>query len=183
MKSQQKTLEVTDAEIIAHYSAGYSMPATRIMLGVPERRVIRVIGAAGIARRRSGIKGIIFSIKHMDFVPRDFIWDVNEIVRRREAGEEWSSIHRSMKITWHLESLIRHVTGKRPEIKVKGHGVAPAKTLSDSQLAQAIRDHEAGETYRSIFRRLKLSERHFFTQMRAYKRRKMKEANEPTEDP
>jgi hypothetical protein len=138
MKSQLKTHDVTDEDIIAHYTAGYSMTATQIMLEVPDVRVRRVIAEAGIARKRSGIKGLIFSIKHMDFVPRDFVWDIEEIVRRRQKGEAWSTIHRSMKITWHIESLIRHVTEKRPEIKVKGHGVSPAKTLKDSQLAQAI---------------------------------------------
>ena len=183
MKSQPKIHNVTDEEIIANYSAGYSMTATQIMLDVPEARVRRVIAEAGIARKRSGVRGLIFSIKHMDYVPRDFVWDIEEIVRRRKRGDEWSVIHRAMKITWHIESLIRHVTEKRPDIKVKGHGVSPAKTLKDSQLAQAIKDHEAGETYRSIFRRLGISENHFFTQLRAYKRRMRKVLDEgPTQD-
>lgn len=184
MKSQPKIHNVTDEEIIANYSAGYSMTATQIMLDVPEARVRRVIAEAGIARKRSGVRGLIFSIKHMDYVPRDFVWDIEEIVRRRKRGDEWSIIHRSMRITWHLESLIRHVTEKRPDIKVKGHGVSPAKTLKDAQLAQAIKDHEAGETYRSIFRRLKMSENHFFTQLRAYKRRMRKVLDDgPTQAP
>jgi hypothetical protein len=184
MKSQPKTLDVTDGEIIANYAAGYSMTATRIMLDVPEARVRRVIAEAGIARKRSGVRGLIFSIKHMDYVPRDFVWDIEEIIRRREQGIAWSTIHRSMKITWHIESLIRYVTEKRPEIKVKGKGVSPAKTLNDSQIAQVIKDHEAGETYRSIFRRLKISENHFFTQLRAYKQRMRKALDEEsTQDP
>ena len=184
MKSQPKTLDVTDGEIIANYAAGYSMTATRIMLDVPEARVRRVIAEAGIARKRSGVRGLIFSIKHMDYVPRDFVWDIEEIIRRREQGIAWSTIHRSMKITWHIESLIRYVTEKRPEIKVKGKGVSPAKTLNDSQIAQVIKDHEAGETYRSIFRRLKISENHFFTQLRAYKQRMLKALDEEsTQDP
>ena len=67
---------------------------------------------------------------------------------------------------------------------MKGKGVSPAKTLNDSQIAQVIKDHEAGETYRSIFRRLKISENHFFTQLRAYKQRMRKALDEEsTQDP
>ena len=166
-----KTHSVSDQEIIEHYRAGYSVMATTIMLDVPEARVRRIIENAGISRKRSGIKGLIFSIKHADFVPRDFVWSVDEIVSRRVKGETWASIHRSMKIHWHLESVIRYVTAQRPDVKVKGKGVVSAKTLSDAQIEQALRDHEGGESYRSILRRIKVSQTHFFRQLRDYKRR------------
>jgi transposase len=159
----------TPEEIVAHYSQGHGIIATAIMLDIPDCRVIRAIHDAGVARPPSGKGGLVFSNERGDFVPRDFVWDVDDIVARRAKGETWAHIHKALGVTWHPESLIRHITALRPLVKTKGKGATPPKQLTPAQLDAALAAQERGDTHRQIAERLGISLTHYRRQMYAYK--------------
>jgi len=159
----------TPQEIVAHYLQGYGTHATSIMLDVPEWRVREAVQDAGVQRAPSGKGGLVFSIKRGDFVARDFVWDLDDIVARRAKGETWRHIHKALGVTWHLESLIRHVTTERPSIKTRGSEGAPARQLTPEQLESALQANANGDTHRQIAVRLGVSISHYYRQLHAYK--------------
>ena len=159
----------TPQEIVAHYLQGYGTSATSIMLDVPEWRVREAVHDAGVQRAPSGKGGLVFSRQHGDFVARDFVWDLDDIVARRARGETWKHIHKKLGVTWHLESLIRHVTAARPSVKTRGRESTPARQLTPAQLESAIQAHLDGDTHRQIAVRLGVSISHYYRQLAAYK--------------
>lgn len=156
-------------EIVAHYLQGYGTHATSIMLDVPEWRVREAVLDAGVQRAPSGKGGLVFSLKHGDFVARDFVWDLDDIVARRARGETWGRIHKELGVTWHIESLIRHVTTERPSIKTRGRECTPARQLTPEQLESALQANANGDTHRQIAVRLGVSLSHYYRQLAAYK--------------